>query len=349
MTLWTTFCPQKISWEITTVHGKGEGGDANWLNKTPVIEKSLRLLREAGISGIRLVIYPNEVTKNGKKFAWQPVETMLDLCKKYTLLVDLCVGPFQYPNYPGIYLPVNFLEFVHNNTRSLDTTPIVREFGETFLQKQLEHFGEDKRIRGFHFANEWPDKQRVQGREKVRAWISESFMLWAAIYLKEHTTKPIGMNTNIDATDTHKLKRVFGELFALLEDQGRLGFDIYPSQETWAKAFLQKLHRLIEPYPRSIHRVKKQFPLNELYFCEVEAQPWGGGQSWFTIITTQANAQEKVLAYTRHSLHQTIKNFIKHSKPTEVSLWGADFWLSAYELGLAWPLEQVKQVARKTS
>ncbi|MGH7203611.1 MAG: hypothetical protein ACREHC_04175 [Candidatus Levyibacteriota bacterium] len=332
MQYWTTFCPQKISWEITTVHGKGSGGDANWLRKRSIIEKSLRLLRESGIVGIRLVIYPNEVTQDGKKFDWQPIEIMLDLCKKYTLLVDLCVGPFQYPNYPGIYLPATLLEFVHNNTRSLDTAPIVREFGEIFLQKQIERYGDDRRIRGFHFANEWPDKQRVQGRENVRTWISEAFMLWAAAYLKEHTTKPIAMNTNIDVTNSQKLKKVFGELLALLEDQGRLGFDIYPSQETWAKAFLQKLHRLIQPYPRSFHQVKKQFPLSACYFCEVEAQPWGGGQSWFTIITTQANVHEHVLKYTRHSLRWTIKSYIRQSKPPEVSLWGADFWLSAYEL-----------------
>ena len=344
MTIWTTFCPQKICWEVTTVKGKGSGGDGNWQAHKPLIEQSLTLLRKAGIAGIRLVIYPNEITQDGQKFDWKPIETMLDLCKKHTMQVDLCVGPFQYPNYPGIYLPNALSELVFANTRSLDTTPALREFGETFLQKQLDRYGDDKRIRGFHFANEWPDKQRVQGREKVRTWVSEAFMLWCAEYLKEHTKKSIAMNTNIDASDKWRLVPVFAELFALLEDQGRLGFDVYPSQETWSKAPLQKLHRLWEPYHRSFRKAKKQFPLALFYFCEVEAQPWGDGRSWFQIISSELDAQKKVLQYTRQSLSQTINKYIKKSRVYDVNLWGADFWLSAYEMGVTWPLEQLKRL-----
>lgn len=345
MRLWTTLCPQKICWELTTVKGKGSGGSGLWLEHQPLIERSLKLLRNYGISGIRLVIYPNEVTQDGKRFDWTPIEMMLDFCRKHKIQVDLCVGPFQYPNYPGIYLPQSLLELVFANTRSLDTIPVLREFGETYLQKQLERYGDDKRIRGFHFANEWPDKQRVQGKEQVRTWISEAFMLSGAEYLKDHTKKPVSLNTNIDATSRHRLNSVFLEIMAILEDQGRLGFDVYPSQETWTKAPLQKLHRLWEPYHRSFRRAKKQFPLAEFYFCEVEAQPWGDGRSWFRIITAEENAQEKVLHYSRQSLPKTIKNFIKKSRAAEVSLWGADFWLASYAMGLTWPLEQIEQFA----
>lgn len=343
MKLWTTFCPQKICWEVTTVKGKGSGGEGNWLRHVALIEQSLRLLRKSGISGIRLVIYPNEITPDGEKFDWTPIETMLDVCKKHRLQVDLCVGPFQYPNYPGVYLPNVLLELVFANTRSLDTTAVIRTFGETFLQKQLERYAEDRRIHGFHLANEWPDKQRVQGREQVKTWISEAFMLWAVSYLKDHTEKPITLNTNIDVSDGRRLKSVFNELFTLLGKQGRLGFDVYPTQETWRKVPLQKLHRLWEPYHRSFRRAKKQFPLTKFYFCEVEAQPWGDGRSWSQIITSEVNPQEKVLQYSPQSLPQTFKNYIRKSRVDDVSLWGADFWLSAYEMGISWPLEQIKQ------
>lgn len=344
MTLWTTFCPQKICWEVTTVIGKGRGGTGKWLEHKKLIDQSLKTLGEYGISGIRLVIYPSEITQDGTHFDWRPIDTILTLAKKHGMAVDLCLGPFQYPNYPGIYLPQALLEYVYANTRSLDTVPALREFGEVFIQKQLERYGNDKRIRGFHLANEWPDKQRVLGREQVRAWISEAFMLWMGEYLKEHTDKPIALNTNIDASSRRRLSRAFKEWFSLLGKQSSLGFDIYPTQETWRKAPWQKLYRLWEPYHRSVARARKLFPSTRLFFCEVEAQPWGDGRSWYRIITSEGSPEEKVLQFGRTSLKQTVRKYLKKSRAEEVSLWGADFWLSAREMGITWPLEAIKRI-----
>lgn len=346
MTFWTTFTPGKVSWELTTIATNAKAGDSRWMLHLDIIEQSLKKLKSVGIEGIRLVIYPYELTDDGKKFDWKPLETMLNLCQKQKLAVEWCIGPFQYPNYPGIYLPKPLLKDVFNNTRSLDTTPILKEFGEMYLEKQLRLYGEDDRIRGFHFANEWPDMQRVHGKESVRTGISTAFMLDAAKSLKEHTDKPISFNTNIDASDKRKLDRVFGELLVLLEDRARLGFDVYPSQETWRKAFLQKLRRIIEPYQKSYQWSCKRFPLCEMFFCEVEAQPWGSGQSWYRMINEEENPQEKILKYSKDSLPKTMKQFIVPTRTSEVSLWGADFWLAADAMDVKWPLEQVRNLTK---
>ncbi len=344
MKVWTTFTPGKVSWELTTVATQGKGGDSRWMNHLDLIESSLRKLKSAGIEGIRLVIYPYELSEDGKTFNWKPLETMLDLCKKVKMKVEWCVGPFQYPNYPGIYFPKPLLRHVFNNTRSLDTTPALKEFGDMFLEKQMLRYGEDDRIRGFHFANEWPDMQRVQGKESVRTGISAAYMQHAAKYLKENTDKQISFNTNIDASDKRKLSNSFGELFDILGDRVRLGFDVYPSQETWRKAFLQKLRRFFEPYQRSYQWCDRRFPLCGLFFCEVEAQPWGNGWSWYRIINAAENPQKKIIQYSRSSLPYTMNKYISPTKTNEVSLWGADFWLVADLMGVKWPLEQVKSL-----
>lgn len=346
MTFWTTFTPIKVSWELTTVQTKAKGGDGNWLKHLDIIEDSLKKLKAAGISGIRLVLYPHELTEDAKKFNWKPLETMLDLCKKHKIEVEWCVGPFQYPNYPGIYFPKPLLKDVFNNTRALDTTPVLHEFGDMFLEKQMLHYGDDDRIRGFHFANEWPDQQHVQGKESVKTGVSTVYMLTSAKYLKEHTDKSISFNTNIDASDKGRVERVFGEFADILEDRMRLGFDVYPSQETWGKAFLQKLRRILEPYPKSFQWSCRRFPLCEMFFCEVEAQPWGSGQSWFTMINEESDPQKKVLLYATDSLPKTMKKYINPTTTKEVSLWGADFWLSADAMGVKWPLAQIKQLAK---
>lgn len=347
MTIWTTFTPQKVCWELTTVHTKGKKAVSAWLEQLPVIDTALRQLKTSGITGIRLVIFPNEVTQDAKAFDWKPIETMLDLCKKHKLLVDLCVGPFQYPNYPGIFLPKQLLQYVFDGPNSLDTKSPLRQYADTYLDKQMDRYADDKRIRGFHFANEWPDYQRVAGREKVRTWISTAYMIQAAGVLKKRTKKPFSLNTNIDASDKRKLANTFSEVLGVLEDQGRLGFDVYPSQETWSKAFLQKIRRIFEPYDRSYRWCARKFPLCEMYFCEVEAQPWGSGQSWFKMINDEPNPEEKVLLLTNQSIKKTFEKYIKKSKPYEVSLWGADFWLCASAMGVTWPLEQVKALAKQ--
>lgn len=345
MKLWTTFTPGKVVWELTTIKNEGKSGTNEWMKHQDLVIESLKILKQYGISGIRLVIYPEEFTENGKQFNWKPIDFMISEARKQRLEIDLCVGPYQYPNYPGIYLPKQLLRHVFDNKRSLDTTPALREYANTLLEKYIERYGADKRIHGFHFANEWPDAQNVAGKESIKATVSTDFMLKAAFYLKEHTDKPILMNTNIDAADKRKLKITFEEILNVLEDQAHLGFDIYPSQETWRKVPLQKLRRIFEPYRKSFQWSQNNFKLCNIYFCEVEAQPWGNGWSWYRIINNESDPQKKVIQYTINSLQKTWDRHIKGINCGTVSLWGSDFWLSAKLMGINWPLEVVKKLS----
>jgi hypothetical protein len=339
-TIWTTFCPGKICWELTYAQTKGKAPTSDWLKHAKLIEQSLHTLKNVGIAGIRLVIFPSEVTNDGKKFDWTAIDTILKLCIQRKIEVILCIGPFQYPNYPGIYLPPGILREVFVSDNALDTNPLIKRFGIHFLKLQLERYGKSKDILGFHFANEWPDRQAISGKEKIRQVISEDFMTTVASLLAVGTDKPIFLNTNIDASDKKKITNTFTNILTILKEQVLLGFDIYPSQETWRKVPLQKLKRLFEPYYRSFNRIKNC----KTYFAEVEAQPWGDGRSWFQIIQSENKPQKSILSYSRSSLLHTKKKYLSRTHCNMVSLWGADFWLTAKALGVSWPLEKIKTI-----
>lgn len=349
MTIWTTFCPSKICWELTYAKTKGASPTSNWLDNKDIIQDSLKILKKHGILGIRLVIFPNEITTDGKKYDFESIEVMLDFCKKEKIFVDFCLGPFQYPYYPGIYLPQGLLQYIYDNENALDTNPELRKFGVSFLQIQLEKYGYDKRIQGFHFANEWPDRQNISGKEKMKQTISEDFMIKAASLMKASTDKPIRMNTNIDITDKKKITNIFTNIFTILEKQGFLGFDIYPSQETWRKVPIQKFRRLFETYSYTFRQVKKVLTGCELYFAEVEAQPWGDGRAWHAIIKNEADPQQRILSYSSTSLQNTWQSHLKRIQCSIVSLWGSDFWLVANAMGITWPLEQVKIISSQAA
>jgi hypothetical protein len=344
MTVWTTYAPGKVCWELTSVQSKGKAATNSWKKHLPLIEDSLKKLKNIGIAGIRLVIYPSEITKDGKAFNWEPLEIMLDLCQKNTLDVDLCIGPYQFPHYPGIFLPDQMKQYISDNQPFLDDDETMREYGCHFLKTQMKRYADDVRIHGFHFANEWPDFQRVAGKESIRIGVSESFMLQAAAFLKQATKKPILMNTNIDAANKNKLTRTFSNILTILGHQAKLGFDIYPSQETWKKAPVQKLRRIVEPYQKSFAWAKKTFPACEMYFTEVEAQPWGNGQSWYRIISNATDPQKSIIGFTPQSLAETWEKHIKATGCKTVMLWGSDFWLSADAMNLTWPLRSVEKL-----
>lgn len=344
MEIWTTFTPQKISWELTYIATKGKAPSSDWGKNIGLVEDSLKKLKAAGISGIRLVIYPTELTIDGKSFKWQILERILDMCVKNKMAVDLCIGPFQYPNYPGIYLPTKQLQFVFDNKRCLDTVSELWKYGMDFLKEQINRYGNDRRIHGFHLSNEWPDPQKVKGREKIKTCISTAFMLKAVDFLLQNTKKPIFLNTNINVDNKKKLKKVFGEILHTLGPQGKLGFDIYPSQFTWSRYPMRKLLYLIWPYFRHFNSFKKNFSSCEMFFAEVEAQPWGSGQSWYQLINEAENPQEKVLSYSKTSLFTTYEKYIKKTDCHTVSLWGSDFWIAASAMGIVWPLSQIKAI-----
>ncbi len=341
MEIWTTFTPRKVSWELTYVKTNGESSSSNWQENIGLIDNSLEKLKDSGIVGIRLVIFPSEITNDGELFDWKLIENMLDLCSKHKLRVDLCIGPFQYPHYPGIYLPSELLKIFSPRGKHIDSDFVFKEFGTRFLKAQIRKFGNDKRIHGFHFANEWPDEQNIEGKRGLRIGVSEKFMQDSARLLKSLTKKPILLNTNIDALDHRRVIKVFGEILEILAKQVKLGFDIYPSQSKWKKVPLQKLRNKVYGYSKSFKSMQNKFPESEMYFAEVEAQPWGGGQSWYQLINEETNPKEKILTYTKSSLNETWSKYIAGTNCQALSLWGSDFWLSADMMGIKWPLEQV--------
>ena len=345
MHIWTTFTPAKLCWELTSLQTKGKSPSSNWQKNTDLIEESLRKLKKAGISGIRLVIFPSELTGDGKIFNWKPIEKMLDICSKNKLLADLCIGPFQYPHYPGIYLPPELIKKLEPKSEFIDSDPVFKEFGLRFLTEQIQSFRGDERLLGFHFANEWPDKQNVEGKRSLKMAVSEGFMLESAHLIKSLTKKPISLNTNIDIRDQRRITKAFGKLLKILSTQAKLGFDIYPSQDKWKKVPFQKLRGLISDYPNSFKSVQNKFPASEIYFAEVEAQPWGGGQSWYQLIAEEPEPNVKVLNYYNNSLETTFRKHIQGTDCMRVSLWGSDFWLSADMIGIRWPLEQIGKLS----
>ena len=352
MAIWTTFCPSKICWELTYVQTSfGSAQDkqgkptSNWLEHQDLIINSLKLLKKHGISGIRLVVFPNEITQDGRKYDWTAIETMLTLCHKLKILVDLCLGPYQYPYYPGIYLPAQLVEYVFDNDNALDTNPELRKYGMTSLQMQLERYGQDDRIVGFHLANEWPDSQHISGKESIKKIISEDFMTRAASLCKASTDKPIRLNTNIRVSDKTKITNIFTNIFTILGNQAHLGFDIYPSQETWLKQPLQRIRLLFETHAYTFREIKKVLKGYSLYFAEIEAQPWGDGRSWYDLIKNESNPEQSILSYSSLSLIKTWNMYIKRTNSEIVSLWGSDFWLAAYAMGITWPLKQVKIIS----
>lgn len=345
MQLWTTFTPRKVSWEMTFVLTAGKNPSSDWVKNFELITESLEKLKTAGIYGIRLVVYPSEITKDGKKFNWKPIEKILDLCWVKNIKVDLCIGPFQYPNYPGVYLPVELHRYFSANRdegiENLDDDPQLYQYGLDFLKKQMDKFGDDKRVNGFHFANEWPDKQRVEGRRDLEVGVSEKFMIECANVLKQKTKKPILLNTNIEIFDQRKVKKTFGKIINILNGRIKLGFDIYPTQNKWKKVPFTKFRSLILNYSKSFKSLQKKLGECEIYFAEVEAQPWGSGQSWYKMISSDEKPQEKILNYYKSCLKHTFEKYIKNSNSQLVSLWGSDFWLIAQKMGIKWPIDQI--------
>lgn len=344
MEIWTTFFPKKVAWEITSAMANGEGGSSDWLKHEAIINEALQTLKKAGIKGVRLIIIPTELTTDGKQYDWSPVEKALSLCHKHKLAVDFCLGPFQYAHYPGIRLPQMLQRDVNEGLAFLDTNPKLREYGLRFLELQLKRYSRDARIRGFYLGNEWPDRNIVE-RTTIKIGVSRGFMAESASIAKDATVKPILFNTNIDPASQRRLFEVFQPFHEILGKQMRLGFDPYPSRERWDVTPLVKMKRFVKSYSACVENVCSVFDKSQLFFAEVEAQPWGHGESWYRLIKESKNPNEKIYNFHKDDLKKTFAKYISPTGIQEVSLWSPEFWLVAQFMGIAWPLEEVKKLS----
>ncbi|MBU2632701.1 hypothetical protein KKG52_03200 [Patescibacteria group bacterium] len=331
MEFWINFCPKKLYWELTFAKTKGENPSYDWIKEPKVIRDSLKQLKKWGIKGIRLIIYPTELTKDGKVFNWKPVDIILKYCKEEKIEIDFCLGPFQYPHYPGIYLPQDLLRFINSENIYIDDVDELKKYSLSFLEKQLKRYGKDKRINEFYLGNEWPDFNKVEERRNFKMGVSEEFMLNATKLIKKLTKKQIILNTNIDPLSKGKINKTFAILLSILGKQGVVGLDIYPSQETWEKSPIIKLARKFISYASSLTKLKNNISSAGIVFSEVEAQPWGSGKSWFKMIKEDPFLVEKTVS----ELVTTINKKIISSKIKKVTLWSCEFWLVAKELNIS--------------
>ncbi len=342
--LWTNFCPTKLYWELKQLP-EFFSLSGSWWESAQIIDKQLRLLKKAGITGLRLNIFSSEITSDAQTLHWQPIEVMLELAQKNALDVQLCLGPYQYPLWPGIRLPDVFLHDKQVN-QVIDSNKKWQSFGKEFLETQLKRYGKDQRISGFYLGNEWHTAQAIENfpKKKQQFRVSAKQMETLTRVCKKCTKKNIIFNTNFQPFQTKKIEYTFLSLFKILKNQASIGFDIYPSQETFSKAPRLFLHRKLHSFSKDIELLKKQFS-QRLTISEFEAQPWGNGKSWYE----QLKIHTHTVPNFAKILIDTFERYISPSQFDQVTLWGAEYWLVAYHMGQPQMLDTVEQLKKKYS
>lgn len=342
--LWTNFCPKKHFFELKQLPEFSTLSE-QWWDAPKVLSQELQLLKKAGITGIRANIFCNELTTDAQTLHWQPIETLLKLAQKNNLEVQLCLGPYQYPLWPGIRLPQSLLEDRLPN-KIVDANKKWKTFGKEFAEAQLKRYGKDPRISGFYLGNEWHTSQAIENfpNKKQLFRVSAKHMESLARVCKKWTRKPILFNTNIQPHLQKKLEYTFLSLIKILKNQMWVGFDIYPSRETFFNAPLLFLHRKLHSFTKDIALTKKRF-LERVTISEFEAQPWGNGKSWYEqlkIHTHTVPIQAKIL-------RMTFAQYISAKQFDQVTLWGTEYWLIAYHMGQPQMLDAIEKLVRKNS
>ncbi len=361
----STITPRKIMWEIAQVRKAQQTwsedarrDESKWMEHQEIIASSLSLLAENGISGGRLAIFSYELTDDGVHFDWSPMETAIDLMRKHGMSVDLCLGPLDYPEGPGIRLPVYLQDMVRdeakkqgvhhihisqdNDLQMPRSSEAIRAFAYDFCVQQLERYGQDERIEKFYIGNEWPDPHGIENVEGVTMSIGENFMKSIISIVQEKTQKPIGINTNIHPSQVEKIQKELGGVIRALGENGFLGFDTYPTQE--AKEFW--LRRANTHYGELIGVLHHLFPATAFVFTEMQGEPWPertlAGKSWVDIFTTNP---EVITQFYENQFAPTLETNLIASRIAEVGVWGIPAMLVFSQLGYTFPLELMKAIA----
>jgi hypothetical protein len=340
----TTLFFRKIMWENAQVqkqNGTWKGGDkSDWMNNLDTMKDNLQTLSKAGIKGGRLAIVPFELTDDGEKYNWQPLETALDLMIEANLVSDLCIGPIDYPS--GIKVPKKFQDMASQVSHiDLDTSGEIHDYALNFLNQILEKYGKDKRIDKIYIGNEYPDNHGIEGTNTTMS-VSENFMQEVIEIVMKLTDKKIVLNTNIHPSDLEKIKNTFGALFQKLGEQGILGIDAYPTQELKYPNLATK----IPNYGNYIQKVREIFP--NLIFTELQGEPWPpegiAGKSWAEI--EKNNANDVIIPYYQQIFPPTLESYVIKSGIKEVGIWGAPSWLTAKQLGYSFPMDMLTAISQ---
>jgi|GEM_PF-6447463 len=366
-----TWMPRQQMYEIAMVLdslGTWDGSEkSEWLKHLDEIKKNLLIIKEMGVTNVRLAILPFEITKDGEEYDWEPIETALDMLNAQGISADLCLG-IDLPYYPGIRLPSDLQtqlekEYADTGQNNIsismgtdDKMPkssvAIRDFSLKFLKATLEKYAKDERIRGFYLANEWPSDDEVEGLPQGKTLsIKPDFMLEFAKVTTSLTDKPLSLNTNIHVSNPEEIKKKLGPLLDLLTQsrsleehvdgkrEVKLGLDIYPQkeEENWT------LKILMDNYKAMIARIQADFPGVEIVTTEFQAEPWPPdkytGDSWAKIY---AQVPDIITQYYLEQFPTTLDSHAKHFQ--EVGLWGAAIPILS-RLGYNFPAKLMRAVA----
>lgn len=330
-------CPKKLFWELSQLNQFSTLTDRWWEHPELLLEQ-LTLLQKAGIKGIKLNVFNTELTQDGETIDWQPLDLFLSLAEKLNVKVHLCLGPYQYPLWPGIRLP-NSVHTSLKNEKLIESNKQCKQFGTSFLEASLKRYGKHSQITGFYLGNEWHTAQSVENLDQKKMLnVSTKHMESLARLCKKMTRRPIFFNTNFDAYEHKKIEHTFKPFHKLLKQQFWLGLDVYPSQETFMKAPRLTIRRKLHRYTNEVHFLKEKFTPH-IVVSEFEAQPWGDGKSW----KEQIEKNPQLIDETAQQLSKAFLRYLKPIAFDSVAYWGSEFWLVAYHMGRPQMLEHVLQ------
>lgn len=347
----STILPRKIVWELT--------GNSDWFVQQDVFRSALTDLKAAGLKGGRLAIFPFEVTRDGSTYNWEPMDTAIDLMHEHGMTVDLCIGPLDYPYYPGIRLPSDLehvlqQEATQNGADHIvisqeadvnfpESSVAIRDFAHAFVAAQIDRYGTDPRIDKLYVGNEWPDTHAIENVSGVTMCIEEDLMLEILKDLMNGTDKRIALNTNIHPSEPNKMETVLGPLFNVLKERGVLGLDTYPTREE--ESF--HLRPTMSRYKQMVDTLRGIFPQSEIVFTEYQAEPWPiemQGQAWVDIY---ADNPELFTRFYQKQFPPTLESHVIASGIREVGLWGAPAWPVLKREGYTFPTQMMATIAKK--
>lgn len=349
--VWANFCPRKYLWEVSQIPGVSLH-PGEWWQQTERLDQALWLLRSHGVQGLRLNIFNFELLPQAYTPDWTPAITFLSLAKKHGLAIDWCLGPFQYPLWPGIRLPADLNDEIPSGKESIVDLSQVDElhaWAMWWAKTQLEFLSHFPTVKGVYLENEWHTAQAIEGETSPipplyslsSAWLAE-----LATLATQFPSLAVLCNTNLDISQTSEIQQVFAPLRLILGAQFQLGLDVYPSRVTWkATPRLWLVHHR-QRYARAVRRVEQELA-GPIFWGEFEAQPWGTGQSWVKWWQQRVN-QEVRESYSPDWLWRQYDRYFQFLPERKITLWGAEFWLVSELLGYHNPLDQVMGLAQLT-
>lgn len=362
--LGTTVFLRKIMWEMAQL-SKQQGqwvkdeDESDWLTHLDVVKPTLETLKHAGLKRVRLVVVPFELTQDGQNFDWTAMDKAIELMYQLGLQIDLAIGPLDYPEYPGIRLPFEIQQRLDDEMSRDQLQQIyiglepdhhlpqlsqeIKEYSLHFLTELLKKYGNDDRVDSFHLSNEWhaplleeaPVYHGIEGLDAEKTMqVGEDLMIEFAKLCQQFSTEPISLNTNLHADEPDKIEQGLGKILRQLGSQGKLGFDVYPSQAEYINPGINQ---------QTLEKLKTLFPETAFYFAEFQAEPFitgeNAGKSWAELIDQNP---QFFIDYFQKKFPPTLE--LATSLP-QIMLWGGPLLIILTSVGYEFPQEMFHTIA----